>query len=77
MGQKGDQSAFECGEHGSWCQTGFTTAAGPLNFSLGFTENGPKERQFPVNSSCVEENALLDVRGLYTLPLYKWHMEED
>ncbi len=33
--------------------------------SLGFTENGPKKRKYPVSSSCVDENALLmsEVRG--------------
>ncbi len=33
--------------------------------SLGFKENGPKKRKYPVSSSCVDENALLvsDVRG--------------
>ncbi len=33
--------------------------------SLGFTENGPKKRKYPVSGSCVEENALLmsEVRG--------------
>ncbi len=27
--------------------------------SLGFTENGPKKRKYPVTGSCVDENALL------------------
>ncbi len=27
--------------------------------SLGFTENGPKKRKYPVSGSCVDENALL------------------
>ncbi len=33
--------------------------------SLGFTENGQKKRKYPVNGSCVDENALLmsEVRG--------------
>ncbi len=33
--------------------------------SLGFTENGPKKRNYPVSGSCVDENALLksEVRG--------------
>ncbi len=33
--------------------------------SLGFTENGPKDRKYPVSSSCVDEKALLmsEVRG--------------
>ncbi len=33
--------------------------------SLGFTENGPKKRKYPVSGSCVDENALLmsEVRG--------------
>ncbi len=32
--------------------------------SLVFTENGPKKRKYPVNGSCVAENALMsEVRG--------------
>ncbi len=33
--------------------------------SLGFTENGPKKRKYPVSGSCVAENALLmsEARG--------------
>ncbi len=33
--------------------------------SLGFTENGPKTRKYPVSGSCVDENAFLmsEVRG--------------
>ncbi len=27
--------------------------------SLGFTENGPKKRKYPVSGSCVDENPLL------------------
>ncbi len=27
--------------------------------SLGFTENGPEKRKYPVSGSCVDENALL------------------
>ncbi len=36
--------------------------------SLGFTENGPKKRKYPVIGSCVDENALLmsEVRGEWT-----------
>ncbi len=35
---------------------------------LGFTENGPKKRKYPVSGSCVDETALLmsDVRGEWT-----------
>ncbi len=33
--------------------------------SLGFTENGPKKRKYPVSGSCVDENALL-IYTLYT-----------
>ncbi len=34
--------------------------------SLGFTENGPKKRKYPVSGSCVDKNALLmsEVRGV-------------
>ncbi len=31
--------------------------------SLGLTENGPKKRKYPVSGSCMDENALLIVRG--------------
>ncbi len=33
--------------------------------SLGFTENGPKRKIYPVSGSCVDENTLLmsEVRG--------------
>ncbi len=33
--------------------------------SLGFKENDPKKRKYPVSGSCVDENALLmsEVRG--------------
>ncbi len=31
--------------------------------SLGFTENGPKKRKYPVSGSCVDEDALSEVRG--------------
>ncbi len=36
--------------------------------SLGFTENGPIKRKYPVSGSCVDENALLksEVRGEWT-----------
>ncbi len=36
--------------------------------SLGFTENGPKKRKYPVSGSCVDENTLLmsEVRGEWT-----------
>ncbi len=36
--------------------------------SLGFTENGPKKRKYPVSGSCVDESALLmsEVRGEWT-----------
>ncbi len=27
--------------------------------SLGFTENGPRNRKYPVSGSCVDDNALL------------------
>ncbi len=27
--------------------------------SIGFTENGPKKRKYPVSGSCVDENAFL------------------
>ncbi len=37
--------------------------------SLGFTENGPKTRKYPVSCRCVDENALLmlEVRGQWRM----------
>ncbi len=53
--------------NGCWCQTDwseyFTNCRSYWDFhsqpSLGFTENGPKKRKYPVSGSCVDENALL------------------
>ncbi len=38
---------------------------GTSRTTIGFTENGPKKRKYPVIGSCVDENALLisEVRG--------------
>ncbi len=70
MGKKGDLSDFERGMvvgadgwseyfQNCWSAGIFTQP------SLGFTENGPKNRKYPVSDSCVDENALLmsEVRG--------------
>ncbi len=56
--------------NGCWCQTGWSeyfincwsTGTQP---SLGFTENGPKKRKYPVSGSCVDggRKCLVDVRG--------------
>ncbi len=48
-----------------WCQTGWSYWDFHAQPSLGFTENGPKKRKYPVSGSCVDENALLisEVRG--------------
>ncbi len=66
MGKKGDLSDFE---------RGMVVGARRLVWlfqkllrgkpSLGFTENGPKNRKYPVSGSCVDENALMmsEVRG--------------
>ncbi len=72
MGKKGDLSDFKRGMD-VWCQTAglsISKTADLLAFSqaqpsLGFTENGPKKRKYPVSGSCVVENALLmsEVRG--------------
>ncbi len=53
--------------NGCWCQTGLVWVFQKLLIywdfhaqpSLGFTENGPKKRKYPVSSSCVDEEALL------------------
>ncbi len=58
MGKKADLSDFELG-----MVVGISTTADLLGFnaqpSLGFTENGPKKRKYPVRGSSVDENALL------------------
>ncbi len=62
--------------NGCWCQTDWSEYLNKLLIywdfhaqpSLGFTENGPKKRKYPVSGSCVDENALLmsEVRGEWT-----------
>ncbi len=67
MGKKGDLSDFERGMVVGARRAGlgfffyWDFHAQP---SLGFTENGPKEK-YPGSGSCVDENALLmsEVRG--------------
>ncbi len=60
MEKKGDLSDFECG---MVVGLSISKTADLLGFSCttisGFTEHGPKNRKYPVSSSCVEENALL------------------
>ncbi len=71
MGKKGDLSDFERGMVVGSRRAGLSISksADLLGFhaqpSLGFTENGPKKRKYPVSGSCVDENALLmsEVRG--------------
>ncbi len=64
MGKKGDLSDYERGMvvGGRWAGLNFSKTADLLGFSrtttLGFTENGPKKRKYPVSGSCVVENAL-------------------
>jgi len=63
MGNKGDLSDFERG------MVVFQQLLIYWDFhaqpSLGFTENGPKKRKYPVSGSSLGENALLmpEVRG--------------
>ncbi len=61
MGKKRDLSVFERGMVVGARQAGLSISktADLLGFSLGFTENGPKKRKYPVSGSCVDENALL------------------
>ncbi len=65
MGKKGDLSDFEHGMvvsadgllwvfHKLLIYWDFHTQP-----SLGFTENDPKKRKYPVSGSCVDKNALL------------------
>ena len=70
MGKKGDLSDFERGMVVGARRAGLSIKlliywdfhAQP---SLGFTENGPNKRTYPVSGSCVDGNALLmsEVRG--------------
>ncbi len=69
MGKKGDLSDFECGmvvgtDGLVWV---FQKLLIYWDFhaqpSLGFTENCPKKRKYTVSGSCVDENALVDVRS--------------
>ncbi len=65
MGKKGDLSDFERGMvvGARRADLSISKTADLLGFShttsLGFTDNGPKKRQYPVSGSCVDENALL------------------
>ncbi len=62
MGKKGDLSDFENEMVVGARRAGLSISktADLLGFSsLGFTENDPKKRKYPVSGSCVEENALL------------------
>ncbi len=66
MGKKGDLSVFEggmvVGARRAKLLIYWDFHAQP---SLGFTENCPKKRNYPVSGSCVDGNALLmsEVRG--------------
>ncbi len=66
MGKKGDLSNFERGIVVGAKQAGLSIKKKLLIYwdfhaqpSLGFTENGPKKRKYPVSGSCVDENAWL------------------
>ncbi len=71
MGKKGDLSDFERGMVVGARRAGLSISktADLLGFSRTtisrVTENGPKNRKYPVSGSCVDENALLmsEVRG--------------
>ncbi len=68
--QNGEEMGFKWTWNGCWRQTAGLSISKLLIYwdfhtqpSLGFTENGPKKRKYPVSGSCVNENALLNVRG--------------
>ncbi len=71
MGKKGDLSDFERGMVVGVRRSGLSISKLLIYWdfhtqpSLGFTENSPKKRKYPVSGSCVDENALLmsEVRG--------------
>ncbi len=68
-GKKGDLSDWTW--NGCWCQNGLVWVFQKLLIywdfhaqpSLGFTENGPKKRNFPVSCNCGGRKCLVDVRG--------------
>ena len=70
-GKKGDLIGFEHGMVVGTRRAGLSISKLLIYWdfhtqpSLGFTENGPKKRKYPVSGSCVDENALLmsEVRG--------------
>ncbi len=63
--QNGEERGFKWLRkwNGCWCQTGLVWVFHKLQIywdfhaqpSLGFTENGPKKRKYPVSTSCVDE----------------------
>ncbi len=65
MGKKGDLSDLKRGKVVSARQAGLSISKLLIYWdfhaqpSLGFTENGPKKRKYPVSGSCVDKNALL------------------
>ncbi len=65
MEKKGDLGDFERGMvvGARWAGLSISRTADLWDFyaqpSLGFTENGPKRRKYPVSGSCVDENVLL------------------
>ncbi len=65
MGKKGDLSDFERGMVVCARRAGLSISKMLIYLDfhaqpyLGFTENGQKKKKYPVNSSCVDENALL------------------
>ncbi len=71
MGKKGYLRDFECGIVVGGRRLVWVFKKLLINWDfyaqsfLGFTENGPKKRKYPVSGSCVDENALLmsEVRG--------------
>ncbi len=72
-GKKGDLSDFERGMVVGARRAGLSISKTAdllihTQPSLEFTENGPKNRKYPVSGSCVDENALLmsEVRGEWT-----------
>ncbi len=76
MGKKGDLSDFERGMVVGAGRAGqsISKTADLLGFSrtkisLGFTENGPKKRKYPVSGSCVDENSLLMSQ------IFMWHSD--
>lgn len=74
MGKKGDLIDFENDmDDGTWGAVLSISVTADIQPSLGFTENGPKKRKYPVSNSCVDKKAFLmwDIKGKWA-DWFRW-----